>query len=363
MLRLVLLASVTGSSPASPTPEAVAPTTQPEVHAVTDIAFALWGDWPELSVEALEPALASSLVDLGIEVAVTTHPIDNVFVQLDWARKVGAQRQGRAVFWLVRRDAQTIQLFVLPPGTDLGYVRDIPAVEGSDELAESLAVIVRGAAESLRAGAPSGMRGLEPEPEPEPPVEPEPEPEPDVSIAQPTELPKPDQPHFRLGLHYLGTSLAENSPWQSGAALDVGVRFPVRLTAAITAGWTTGQARDEATDLRIQRLPLGVAVGYGFDPSRRVTGRIMAIGVAEVMWWTPDANTSLDPGLDVRIGLGVRADLVVGLYRDLGLVVSAAGVGWLRNLKVEIDEGGVGRTVLDPHPIGAEVRLGVQYEF
>jgi hypothetical protein len=362
MLCLVFLASVTGSSPASPTPEGVAPTTQPEVHAVTDIAFALWGDWPELSVEALEPALASSLVDLGIAVAVTTHPVDNVFVQLDWARRVGAQRRGRAVFWLVRRDAETIQLFVLPPGTDLGYVRDIPAVEGSDELAESLAVIVRGAAESLRAGAPSGMRGLVPEPEPEPPLEPEPPREPDVSIAKPTEVPKPDQPHFRLGIHYLGTSLAANdAPWQSGAALDVGVRFPVHLTAAVTAGWTTGQARDEATVLRIQRVPLGVAVGYGFDPSRKFTGRIMAIGVAEVMWWTPD--TSLEPGLDVRIGLGARADLVVGLYRGLGLVVSAAGVGWLRNLKVEIDEGGLRRTVLHPHPIGAEVRLGVQYEF
>ncbi|MCA9696112.1 MAG: hypothetical protein KC431_01220, partial [Myxococcales bacterium] len=180
MLRLLFLASVMGPAQTLPSPETEGPSVEPEAPVVVDVAFALVGDWEqELDPQSLESALVASLAELGIEVGVVQRPQANVFVQLDWARKLGAEKQGRAVFWLVRLDPETVQLFVLPPGTDLGYVRDIPVGVGADELAESLAVIVRGAAESLHAGAPSGMRSLQPEPEPDPEPEPEPEPEPD----------------------------------------------------------------------------------------------------------------------------------------------------------------------------------------
>jgi hypothetical protein len=63
------------------------------------------------------------------------------------------------------------------------------------------------------------------------------------------------------------------------------------------------------------------------------------------------------------VGLGLRADLVVHLHRGLSLVVGASGVGWLRNVRVDVEESGVTRAVLDPDQIGAETRAGLQYEF
>lgn len=363
MLHSFLLASIVGATSASSPPQSEDPVVAPEVvasadAAVSDVAFVLVGEW-DLDAEALRVVLAASLADLAIEVGVTTRPLQNVFVQFDWARKLAAEQPGRAVFWLVRRDADTIQLFVLPPGTELGYVRDIPFAEGGEDLAESLAVIVRGAAESLQVGPPRGMRSLEPEPEPE--LEPEPEPE---IAPEPEPGPPPSRsgPRLRVGLGYLGATLASNARWQSGAGLDVGIRFPSGVGAAITVGWMSGPARDESTHLQLHRVPLGVVVGYAFDPTRRVTGRIMATGVAEVMWWRP-AATSLRTGSDVRLGAGVRGDLVVRLYRGLGLVVGASALGWLRNVRVDVEESGVRRVLLHPSRFGGEARVGMQYEF
>lgn len=359
MLRSFLLVSIVGATSASPPPESEDPVVASETGAIVDVAFVLVGEW-DLDAAALHDVLAASLADLGIEVGVTSRPLQNVFVQFDWARKLAAEQPGRAVFWLVRLDADTIQLFVLPPGTELGYVRDIPFAEGAEDLAESLAVIVRGAAESLQVGPPRGMRSLEPEPEPE--LEPELEPEPEPELELEPELPPRSGPRLRVGFAYLGATLASNARWQSGAGLDVGIRFPAGVGAGITAGWMTGPARDESTHLQLHRVPLGVVVGYAFDPTRRVTGRIMATGVTEVMWWRP-ATASLRSGADVRVGAGLRGDLVVRLHRGLGLVLGASALGWLRNVRVDVEESGVRRVVLHPSRFGGEVRVGLQYEF
>jgi len=356
MLRLLLLASVMGPPPTSSAPEPEAPAEQRDAPtAVEDVTFALVGDWDdELARGELEPVLAANLADLGIAIEVTTRPPGNTFSHRDWARELETEEPGRVVFWIVRRDAETVELYVLPRGSD-GYGRDVPLPEGADDLAESLAVIVRSIVESLPVGPPSGMRTLEPDPQPK--LEPAPQPRPDPE-------PEPDPgPRARIGLSYLGTSLAANAPWQSGTALDVGIRFPMRLTAAVTSGWTTGRARHELSQLRVHRVPLGLFIGYAFDPSRRVSGRVGATATAELMWWRPQASAGLNPGLDFRLGLGVRADLLIHLHRGLGLVVSGAGVGWLRNIRVDVGEVDATRTVLRAVPIGAELRGGLQYEF
>ena len=179
--------------------------------------------------------------------------------------------------------------------------------------------------------------------------------------------PKPDpapRDHVRVGLGYLGSMLAPNAPWNSGAALDVGVRIPVGFTAAVTVGWTTGRARDDLTDLRLHRVPVGLAVGYALDPEARVSGRFLATGVAEWMRWTPTSNMDvLGRASDIRIGMGLQADLVVRLHRGLAVVISAAGTGWLRTVRVDVDELGTVRAVLEPFPFGAEARAQLQYEF
>ncbi|EDM76336.1 hypothetical protein PPSIR1_18557 [Plesiocystis pacifica SIR-1] len=361
MLSLLLSTLVLGPAP-EPAPAETQPETpgEPaELSAVEDIAFALVGEWPGLEPAQLEPVLASNLVDLGIEIEVTTRPAGNVFVQLDWARTLGAQRRGRAVFWLVRRDPETVQLFVLPPGTDLGYVRDIAFAGGPDELAELLAVIVRGAAESLQAGPPSGMRGVEPQPDPDPPPDPDPDPDPPV-------LPPVDPgPWVHVSVSYLGASLSSNAPWQHGAAVDVGLRLRSRLDVGLTAGWGTGLARDALSPLQLHRVPIGLTLGYAFDPDRRVSGRILATGVVEAVSWQPTDASDLElaGGTDLRVGLGVRGDLVIKLHAGLGLLLGGSVVGWLRNVRVDVDESGELRTVLGPAPVGGELRAGLEYAF
>ncbi|NVB39655.1 hypothetical protein G6O69_17565 [Pseudenhygromyxa sp. WMMC2535] len=370
MLSLLLCTSVL--SPAPPASATETSSDEAEASGVEDIAFALVGEWPELDPETLEPVLASNLVDLGIEIHVSSRPAQNVFVQLDWARSLGAQRRGRAVFWLVRLDAETVQLFVIPPGTDLGYVRDIPSAAGSDELAEQLAVIVRGAAESLRAGAPSGMRSVDAGPEPEP----EPEPEPDSeSDADPESSPEPDLDagdpsaeqvvHVRLGLTYLGATLAASAPWQSGAGLELGLRLRSRLALGLSAGWVTSEARDETSPLRVQRVPLSFALGYAFDPKRVVSGRVLAVGTGEWIGWQPRSGSapSLRGGRDLRVGLGVRGDLVLHVHAGLAVLVGASATAWLRNVRVDVEASGEPRSVLAPWPAGGELRVGLEYEF
>ena len=54
MLRLLLLASVMGPAPTSPSPEPEVPAAEPEASAVDDVAFAVVGDWAQLSPETLE---------------------------------------------------------------------------------------------------------------------------------------------------------------------------------------------------------------------------------------------------------------------------------------------------------------------
>lgn len=124
----------------------------------------------------------------------------------------------------------------------------------------------------------------------------------------------------------------------------------------------TGRARDELAGLGLHRVPLGVVAGYAFDPTRRITGRLMGTGVAEVMWWMP-TRRELHGGSDVRVGLGLRADLVVNMHRGLGFFLAGSAVGWLRNVRVDAETSGVMRAVLQPGPVGAEVRAGLQYEF
>jgi hypothetical protein len=87
------------------------------------------------------------------------------------------------------------------------------------------------------------------------------------------------------------------------------------------------------------------------------------VGQAEILWWRPDGPTTLSPGADVRLALGLRIEVLIRLYRGLQLVVGAAGLGWVRNLRLTAQDGQQEVVLLAPDPVSVQARVGLAYEF
>ena len=227
---------------------------------------------PPLPLQRLVEALRSQLVELGIEVQLSTGPADGGAV--GGTTSSSPDRDVLAFVWIERTaDALTVH-FYEPAGTSLRE-RRVP-VTGTDAASiEEVAVVVRSAANALLERA-----AQEPSPTAEPARPPPPPPPPE---APPREA-QPGLSPFQAAVGYAGTRYASEVPWQHGAQVSIAWRAgstPWRLGAAYT--WVTALRRQtEDLTLTLYRHPMEVFVGFEVPVSDgRVSLRAEGAGIAD----------------------------------------------------------------------------------
>ena len=207
---------------------------------------------PPLPLQRLIEALRSQLVELGIEVQLSTGPADGDAV--GGTAPSSPDRDVLAFVWIERTaDALTVH-FYEPAGTSLRE-RRIP-VTGTDAASiEEVAVVVRSAANALLERAAN-----EPPPTAEPTIQPPPRPAPQA----PPEEAAPEASPLQLGVAYAGTLYASEVPWQHGAQVSIAWRAgttPWRIGAAYSWVGALRRRTDDLT-LTLYRHPMEVFVGF-----------------------------------------------------------------------------------------------------
>lgn len=364
-LVLALAAAMGVGPPGGPAPAADRGAHRDAV--VQDIVFALAGPWPQVDTAPLQGALEAALSSGPVAVRVVRRPEPgNIFDQIAWAR--GEQVPGRAVFWLVARGQDGADLYVIPPGQELGYVRELTLIGDAVERNESLAVVVHAIVDALDRGPPAGMSEVEasregpPEgvPDPEPSPIPSPDPEPSTLRSEP-------DVHPGVAVLYRGASMSDGAPWQNGVGGAFDLVLPLGFTVAASAGWMRGFSDHPTLSLKLDRLPVDFAVGWRARRRRAIAIDLaLAVSTERLAWRTERSDNPALGDLDGRrwrLGLGLDVGLRWRATGGLEVGVSVGMRGWLRDasLAVETDEGLV--TILEPHPVSVDLRAGVGYRF
>lgn len=297
----------------------------------------------------------------GLELATVGAEIDR---PPDRERDVLALRerlraqQVRIVVWLVA-GAQVVEIRLLDAERGGLFTREIA---GGDELAtaEAVGVVVRRAVDDLLAGAdePEGMTRvtLAQAPASAPAAPP---------VARPA-APPPRRAHrLRLPIDYVGEAWAREQPWQSAVGLGVGWIAPFGLQLAVQTRIVPPlTVRTDATDLRVWRHPIEIAVGYAWR-RRRVAIDATVAGIVDVLTATSQAqrpdviardSTRVDGGIAPRIRVGVRALdwLVVG--GGIGVDVFPGAFAYAVEVMDET------RTLLRPRRVRPQLFVGIAFE-
>ncbi|MBC8067357.1 MAG: hypothetical protein IAG13_03410 [Deltaproteobacteria bacterium] len=164
-----------------------------------------------------------------------------------------------------------------------------------------------------------------------------------------------------IAVGYVGSSFADEAPWQSGGGVDVDVELPIpvylRIGIALVQPTTVSPPR-----LEVWRIPLAVEAGYRFRRDRRVRPELGAALAVDPMLWRGD-DPATRPGSTARVGLGPAAGLNVQVWGGFGVHVWARADVWLRNVTLVVeDESGRARR-LRPHAVAALVRAGIHFVF
>lgn len=361
-VALALAGVLTGAAPAVAAPP---PASSQSNDAVRDVVFALAGPWPDVDPEALEGALEAALSDrgLGVRVIRRVEP-GNIFDQIAWARDEQARGPGRATFWVVAGEGEAAELFVIPPGQDLGYVRQLALAADPVERNESLAVVVHAIVDALASGPPADMQTVEAsrpdattdaveegtegsDPAGDGPVEP------DVRQVRPG-----------IALHYRGGTLAGEAPWQNGVGGTIDLVLPHGVLLGVAAGWMRGISEAPEVRLTLDRIPVDVMLGWRARRRSKLAVDLQAVFTAERLGWRERGSTlTAGDGSRWRLGLGPQVALVWRAVAGLELQLGAGMRGWVRDADLAVELEGDTATVLAPHRVSADVQAGLGYRF
>ncbi|MCX4242562.1 hypothetical protein [Paraliomyxa miuraensis] len=292
------------------------------------------------------------------------------------ARALVSGGLARGAFWLDERSPGEIRVFMLDAqGT--AYVRRVPVEPASIEASrEAVWHIVEAGSLALATGEPVSMEqakteDLEPSPKPEP--EPPPPAEPVVHEPPPPELvyvePSRPYPPFRIGcgLAYLGSGLAREIPWSSGAVLDVKMHAKRAYVLSASYGLLLPGRRGEPVVTWRHRAELRAGPRLLYTRNR-VELHVLAGGAMEALRW--QATSSDDAGWRATALATIDGSVAVRIKANLWLVIEPGAEVLLNRFAfVECEagapscEGATRRVVLDPWRVRPRARAGLTVQF
>ena len=335
-----------------------------DARNVEQLTFAVVGDgW--IDPGDLKAALEAGLQDLGVSVAVESWPdAGTIFDRIRRGRTRPTHGRRTAVLWLEAREQGGAELYVLPPGSDLGYVRRLALPAEPIERSEAIAAVTRGVVEALEEGVPRELRVVEPPPSSAPEL---------VSDASQRPVASPPQHdavtprlRFAFDLHYLGTTLSSGAPWQNGPGLELALHARPGVRVMVAGGVGFGRSRDELLPIRVIRVPLQAGVGYVHDFEVPLRIDATAVVGAERLAWSSTASHPDLEGLDGaywRLGLGPTVGAAVRLGRGWFVRVSLGMQGWVVDQELAVEQAGTVVSVFAPHPISGRATVGIGYAF
>jgi hypothetical protein len=214
------------------------------------------------SLERVVEATRGPLAELGVELLVAARPSSAELGAMSRAaHAVADATHAIAVVWLDNpsADDRGSVVYVFDPLRKRLFTRALAVDESETAAAEEVAVVLRSAVSALSAGAEIAMTEVKiPEP-----VKPPPPPAPK---REPARARAPQHEHsaeLDVGLGYVGTIVAKDWSWQSGARLSLDVR-PARSRWVFGAAYQLLpplRAESSQVTTRLYRHPAEITLG------------------------------------------------------------------------------------------------------
>jgi hypothetical protein len=252
-VRLLLFLLVLSARPAQ-----AAPTTQRLVFLRSDLPT-------QPSLERVVEATRGPLAELGVELLVAARPSSADLGALTRAAQALADpAHAIAVVWLDNPPAGKpgAVIYFFDPLRKRLLTRSLAIDESETAAAEEVAVVLRSAVAALSAGSAVAMTEVE-VPQPAKVPAPAAKPEPARVAVRANGSPRQHSAELDLGLGYVGTIVAKDWSWQSGARLSLDFR-------AARSRWLFGaayqflpplRAESSRVTTRLSRHPAEVTVG------------------------------------------------------------------------------------------------------
>jgi hypothetical protein len=167
------------------------------------------------------------------------------------------------------------------------------------------------------------------------------------------------------GFAYYGDGPAEEIPWQSGARLSVGVRFPSGLY--LNGGYLSfKQATVKSSQLSFQvsRTPLDLGLGFAFG-RKRLTWALELRGVADILSrQVISTGSSLQSTPDrtrAMIFVSPRSRIDLAISSAFGVYVAGGLDFALRPFSFVSQVDGVNHPLLRPAPVRPAFEVGASF--
>ena len=306
-------------------------------------------DDPSLESERVREVLSAHLAGTGVAADVYRLPAGDLIDHVEWA-EARAGPDVTAVYFVERLPDGRRRLY-LTRGGGL-WVRELPRADDEELLLESLGAMLRGTSVALgEEGAPRGMEAAE-RPAPAAPVE----------VERPATR---QRPAVGIAVAYAGGNLDRAAPWQSGGAIALDVEFANAAWVGVGVDVFAPAKLRGQPPIDVWRIPVVVAGGFRFRKGKALRPGLGLGVVLEPFWWRPQAapGAEAQPGQTVRVGLSPAVDLRWRVVRGFGFTVKVRADAWLLNADLAVEEAGVRRTRLAPHPAAAVLEAGLFYAF
>jgi hypothetical protein len=315
---------------------------------------------------AIETFIAH-LAGASVDVIVERPDIQGLREQIAWAREAVRTHKASGVFWLDLAPGEEVMLYLVEPTGESALVRTIPRdPEGPASTFEALGAIARSITAALLEGQTIGMKRVElPEPETPPPT-------PAPVVRKAAEPPPP--PSFRLlrvSAQYLGTTFADDVPWQSGVGLDLSVRpLPAFFLGVGYSYVFESRVVDPVATLAVQRNPIALFAGFHGRFAKAVAVEVEARVVVDPIRQRLLDVADVDPPLAaagassrVLVSGGTSGRLLFFVYKGLALHASV-GLDVVMNPfdYVVLVEGEQGLR-FSPHRIRGQATAGLACAF
>lgn len=312
-------------------------------------------------------AFIAHLSGASVDVVVERPNVEGLREQIAWAKKAVRMHGASGVFWLDLAPGEELMLYLVEPTGESALVRTIPRdPEGPRSTFEALGAIARSITVALLEGQRIGMKRVQlPEPERSPPV-------PAPVVGKQAESPRTNSFHLlRLSAQYVGTTFADDVPWQSGVGLDLSVRpLPALFLGLGYAYVFESRVVDPLATLTIQRNPIALFGGFHgrFTPvvAVEVEARVVVDAVRQGVIDVAEVEPPLEAaGASTRmlVSGGASGRLLVFVYKCLALHASV-GLDVVMNPfdYVVLVEGEQGLR-FSPHRIRARATAGISCAF
>jgi len=303
----------------------------------------------------------------SVDVIVERPDLEGLREQIAWAKRAVHTYGASGVFWLDLAPGEDVVLYLVEPTGKSALVRTIPRdPEGLASTFEALGAIARSITVALLEGQTIGMKRVElPEPEGPPPA-------PTPVVEKAAEPPRPASFHLlRLSAQYVGTTFADDVPWQSGVGVDLSVRpLPAFFLGVGYAYVFESRVVDPVATLAIQRNPIALFGGFHGRFAQAIAAegevRIMVDPVRQRVLDVADMDPPLEEsGASSRVLVsgGASGRVLFFVYKGLALHLSV-GLDVVMNpfdyvVLVEGEQG----VRFSPHRVRAEATAGIACAF